>query len=194
MKKILGIAVLSISLITFVVFSNYWVNTQPVGLMTGTQVDLQSLPQKNRQIIQFVESNGRRIAPDYDEVVCTEFVIAVLNRFTHLTAVQKRNIRVITEDDLKTQVENDSPATKGEHTALAGNGSGMMITSSHDVRPGDFVQFWNIYQGKVYGHCGIVIDIQPNESIGLYSSHPMTNGFGKQKFLWPDKIYFVRLR
>jgi hypothetical protein len=70
----------------------------------------------------------------------------------------------------------------------------MEIKESTDALPGDFVQFWNVFKGQAYGHCGIVLDIQPNKTITLYSSHPLTGGYGKQAYLWPDKIYFVRLK
>ncbi|NUQ22986.1 MAG: hypothetical protein HUU34_03470 [Saprospiraceae bacterium] len=72
-------------------------------------------------------------------------------------------------------------------------GKGIEIDKFKDVKPGDFVQFWNLFKDKEYGHCGIVLEIVPNESITVYSSHPVTNGYGKHKFLWPDKIYFARL-
>jgi hypothetical protein len=83
---------------------------------------------------------------------------------------------------------------KGVQTALVKNNKGIEIQDSTDVMPGDFVQFWNGFGGSSYGHCGIVSEIRPGESITLYSSHPITDGFGVQKFLWPSRLFVVRLR
>ena len=58
---------------------------------------------------------------------------------------------------------------------------------------GDFVQFWNAYLGIPYGHCGVVFAVEPYKSLTIYLSLPVTGGYGKQKYLWPDHVFFVRL-
>jgi hypothetical protein len=90
-------------------------------------------------------------------------------------------------------VENETDIAKGVQNALVSSGKGTAI-SLVEVKPGDFVQFWSVTGGKAYGHCGIVSSISPEESITVYSSHPLTNGYGIQKFIWPDYTYFVRLK
>lgn len=186
---------IGIILTAVVLFGSYWVSTQPV-YVTNQVVDstaLQQVPEKNQQIIRFLEEKGAAIAPVYNDVVCTEFVIKVIEHFTGLTKADRTGIRIITNDDLTELVRKEATIIKGVCTALVSGGKGTIITKPEDVRPGDFVQFWNLYYGSASGHCGIVLDIIPEKNITLYSSHPMTSGYGKQTFLWPDKVFFARL-
>jgi hypothetical protein len=196
MRKIIFTAVVALFLIGLSFFGNYWFNTQPIWVLEGPidQNVLRDIPKKNQHIINFLEANGKTIAPDYNDVVCTEFVIKVIEKFIPLTAEDKNGIRVLTNDELDDLIKNESSVIKGVQAALVNGGKGTAIKRIEDVRPGDFVQFWNLYQGKEFGHCGIVLEINPNETLTLYSSHPLTNGFGKQVYLWPDNVYFVRLR
>lgn len=174
----------------------YWFNTQPVWIV-DKKVEkriLDNLPVRNKKVIEFIESNGSKMAPTYNASVCTEFVIKVINKLEPLTLTEKNDIRIITTAKLDSLIEAESPIIKGVQTALVKGGKGMVIEKSINVLPGDFVQFWNVFQGKGYGHCGVVLDVQPNETLTLFSSHPFTGGYGKQKYLWPEKIYFVRLK
>jgi hypothetical protein len=174
----------------------FWFNTQPVWPVDKTveREVLDNLPVKNKEIIEFVEAKGQNLAPTYKGAVCTEFVIKVIDNVKPLTKAEKNDIRIITNSELDSLIEAGSPIIKGVQTALLKGDKGIEIKESADVLPGDFVQFWNVFQGKAYGHCGIVLDIDPNRTLTLYSSHPFTGGYGKQKYLWPEKIYFVRLR
>lgn len=175
---------------------SYWINTQPIWVSKNKTVDkdiLLKTPEKNIQIINFVEAHGQELAPDYEGAVCTEFVIKVIDQFDKLSLNEKNTIRIITSKKLDSLILADSPITKGVQTALTKGNKGVVIDKIEKVRPGDFVQFWNLYKDKEYGHCGVVLEINPNESITVFSSHPMTKGYGKQKFLWPDKMYFARL-
>ena len=195
-KKILITISIGLTLSAIVLSYIYWINTQPVWLFKNKTVDkdiLTSTPEQNIQIINFIETHGQELAPNYKGAVCTEFVIKVIDKFNNLSQEEKRSIRIITTDQLDSLIEIDSPIIKGVQAALTQGKKGIEINKLEDVRPGDFVQFWNVFKNKEYGHCGIVLEIKPNESITLYSSHPITNGYGKQKFLWPDKIYFARL-
>lgn len=179
----------------FSVFLSYWLNTQPVKIVRDNAIGIDSsleLPGINRQIIEYIETHGGEIAPTYDTAVCTEFIIQVINHFKILTKEEKKLIRIITNEDLPTLIEANSSVVKGVQTALHGK-KGAMIENTNEVMPGDFVQFWNIYNNAAYGHCGVVLSVEPNKKITVYSSHPLTNGYGKQTFLWPDKVFFVRL-
>jgi hypothetical protein len=175
---------------------NYWTNTQPVWVYDESPLPdtVIELPQKNKDVISFIEASGQSLAPDYNSVVCTEFVIKVIDHFNELTHEERKAVRIITEEDLSKLLEHDSPLMKGVQTALMENNKGVEIKDLNEVRPGDFVQFWNDFQGSCYGHCGIVSEIKAGESITLYSSHPMTDGYGIQKFMWPSKVFFVRLK
>ncbi|MBL0740166.1 hypothetical protein [Chryseolinea lacunae] len=191
---------LTLSCVGFVtavgLFAWYWIRTQPIRVehQKIDRVVFTRLPPRNRQLLDFIETTGKSLAPRYDEAVCTEFVIKVIDPFKPLSATDKRAIRIITGDNLPALVHDDAPIIRGVQEALVNSGKGVAIDSAAHVLPGDFVQFWNVYNGKAYGHCGVVMEIEPEKSLTLYSSHPMTDGYGKQKFLWPGKTYFVRLK
>jgi len=195
-RKIAISTALVLTIISISIFASYWVNTQPVWVV-DSQMDIQALdnlPIKNKRIIQLIEANGKKIAPTYNDVACTEFVIKVINNFDTLTKKEKNDIRIITNKELDSLIDYESPIIRGVQTALLNGNKGIRVDRIEDVKPGDFVQFWNLYQGKEYGHCGVVFDIDANKSITLYSSHPLTDGYGKQEYLWPDKLYVVRLK
>ena len=188
---------IAIAIALLVSFISYWVNTQPVGIISR-KIDIskchEELPSRNRQVIEFVEANGVNLAPDYQQVKCTDFVVRVIERFVPLSKGERNQINIVTNDDLNTLIENESAIIKGVQTSLIQGRKGIEIIGLEDVRPGDFVQFWNEYLGTPYGHCGVIFDVEPYHSISLYSSHPLTHGYGKQKYMWPDKVYFVRLK
>src|SRR3990167_8100377 len=140
-----------------------------------------SIPPRNKQIIDTVLLYGKAISPTYQEAVCTEFVIGVLKPFITLSI-----------EDGYAQMENGSPYPKGVVHALTSNGKGEAITNLADVKPGDFVQFWYY---RPWGHCGIVehIDLE-HKVLYLYSSFPSTDGYGIQPFDMPEYCYFVRLK
>lgn len=179
-----------------VVLATIWFNTQPVWpVHKEIEADkLKVLPATNRKVVKFIQAEGQNLAPTYQSVVCTEFVIKVIDQVNPLTKTEKNDIRIITDSQLDSLVEADSPIIKGVQTALLRGNKGIQIQESSDVLPGDFVQFWKVFQGRAYGHCGIVLDIEPNKTLTLYSSHPFTDGYGTQEYLWPEKVYFVRLK
>jgi len=151
-----------------------------------------SLPEKNRQVLEYVIRNGRSISPTYQSAVCTELVIGVLEHFIPLTATDKSRVRIIITEDVYTLMELGSPLPKGVYHALTANHTGIAIDSLEAVLPGDFVQFWYPHS---WGHCGIVHSINPEEgTMELHSSFPSTEGYGVQEFAIPDYCYFVRLK
>lgn len=177
-------------------FTHYWINTQPIAVVTHEiKIDtlLPELPSRNKKIIEYIELHGQEISPTYETAVCTEFVIQVLEKFETLSAHERKLIRIITNENLADLVRGDSSIIKGVQTALLHKHKGIEIDSAN-VLAGDFVQFWTVYGNSAYGHCGIVLESKPGESITVYSSHPITHGYGKQTFGWPDKIYFARLK
>ncbi len=149
------------------------------------------LPEKNRKILQYVKQKGASISPTYEKAVCTELVIGVLKNFTNLSDTEKKRIRIISDENIYVLRTQGSPIPKGIYYALTESKKGVPIDKIEDVRPGDFVQFWNL----TWGHCGIVksIDIS-SRSMELYSSFPSTNGYGIQTFDIPRECYFVRLK
>ena len=154
-------------------------------------IHAQSIPIKNRQVIDTVIMYGAKISPTYNTAVCTELVIKVLEKFKHLSKADKSRIRIITNKDIKELINQDSSIPKGVYYALTSNGMGVSVDSLKDVRAGDFVQFWT----DTWGHCGIVKSIDTNSNtMELYSSFPSTDGYGIQRFLISDYCFFVRLK
>jgi hypothetical protein len=148
-------------------------------------------PLKNQMIIDYVVKNGPKISPTYEQAVCTELLIGVLKNFTTLSKTDKDRIRIISNKNVYQLRIQGSNIPKGVYYALTENGKGIAIDKLQDVKPGDFVQFWNLS----WGHCGIVKSIDTNsQSMELYSSYPTTNGYGIQTFGIPTECYFVRLK
>jgi hypothetical protein len=194
MKKIfLVIAGITVALVSFETWR--WMSIQPTHpkITIYKKVASPSLPEKNKRMLSYVETNGRSIAPEYHPVVCTEFLIKVLDRFEPLTKLEKRDIRIITEDNLVELIEAEAAIIKGVQNALTKSGKGIVIEDPAKVLPGDLVQFWDTFYGGAWGHCGIVSELEPNKTLTLHSSHPFTNGYGIQTFNWPEKVFFVRL-
>jgi hypothetical protein len=194
MKKIV-FAVLGI-VVALVSFETWrWISIQPTRPDVAVYKTVASpvLPEKNKKLLAYIEQNGRSIAPEYHAVVCTEFVIKVLDNIEHLSKQEKKDIRIITEEDLNELIQNDAAIIKGVQTALVKSGKGVVIDDPSKVLPGDLVQFWDTFYGGAWGHCGIVSSIEPNETLTLHSSHPFTSGYGIQTFNWPEKVFFVRL-
>ena len=70
-----------------VVFIDYWTSTQPLAfrLPQANASVPADVPARNKQVIDFIESQGKALAPTYNEAVCTEFVIHVVEHFVPLT-------------------------------------------------------------------------------------------------------------
>jgi hypothetical protein len=153
-------------------------------------VQAQSVYNKNEKIVNFVKTNGSKIAPTYKQAVCTELVIEVLQHFYALNSTDKRRIRIITSKNIYELLNQNSSIPKGVYFALIKKKIGKSIPKNQ-VKEGDFVQFWN----DAWGHCGIVKSINyDNNSMELYSSFPTTNGYGIQSFNIPKHCFFVRLK
>lgn len=151
-----------------------------------------SIPSKNRQVLEYVTKHGRKISPTYKSAVCTELVIGVLSHFIRVTEKDKSNVRIVISENVYELMASGSPLPKGVYHALTSNGTGIPIDDWSQVLPGDFVQFW--YPNS-WGHCGIVhsIDLE-NKTMELHSSFPSTKGYGIQQFNIPEYCYFVRLK
>jgi hypothetical protein len=149
------------------------------------------IPQKNMQIIDTVIKHGPSISPTYQSAVCTELVIRIIEKFHQLNNTDKKRIRIITNENIQTLLQQNSSIPKGVYYALTAKRIGISIDSISNVLPGDFVQFWT----DTWGHCGIVKEIDAaNGTMQLYSSFPSTNGYGIQTFNIPKHCFFVRLK
>lgn len=155
------------------------------------QTIIPAIPPINKLIIATTKEFGPEISPTYEKAVCTELVIQVLEKVHHLDNIDKKRIRIITEENIQQLLKDDSDVPKGVYYSLISKGIGIPIDSKEKVLEGDFVQFWT----ETWGHCGIVksIDVEKNE-MKLYSSFPSTNGYGIQKFPIPTYSFFVRLK
>jgi len=150
-----------------------------------------SIPQRNKQIIDTVIKYGPVISPTYKKAVCTELIIPIIEKFYKLNKTDKNRIRIITNEDIHILLREDSPIPKGVYYALSEKSVGTPIDSLHNVLPGDLVQFWT----ETWGHCGIVKSINSdNRTMELYSSFQSTDGYGIQLFPIPKHSFFVRLK
>src|SRR5688572_2627024 len=96
-KRIVIFFTIASCLIALYCFLSYWLNTQPIKVAHDNSMAIDSvrvLPGINRQIINFIETQGNKIAPTYDTAVCTEFVIQVIDHFTSLTKEERKLIRI----------------------------------------------------------------------------------------------------
>src|SRR5688572_15382753 len=141
MKKNILITLAATVLIGLFFVGNYWVNTQPICVVSKVVDDeiLTAIPRRNKLIIEFLETNGQHIAPNYNQVVCTEFVINIIDKFEPLSKNEKNSIRIITNENLVNLIKDQSPLIKGVQTALTHGHKGIEIKKVEDVRPGDLV-------------------------------------------------------
>ncbi len=150
-----------------------------------------TLPARNKQVIDTIVKYGPKISPTYKKAVCTELVIPIVEKFYKLNKTDKSRVRIITDQNIQSLLKKDSSIPKGVYYALTEKGVGQPINDINDVLPGDFVQFWT----KTWGHCGVVKSINAtNNTMELYSSFPSTDGYGIQVFRIPEHSFFVRLR
>jgi hypothetical protein len=172
-----------------------WSSFGPVSTSeTVKQItEAEDIPIKNLAILKYAEEVGDSLAPTYTSAVCTEYLVKILEHFTKLSVKEKRTINIVGIDTLIQAINADAPGIRGVQTALVKSKKGTSIDDPNEVKPGDLVQFWNLYWDVPKGHCGIVLDVQPNRYLTLISSSKSTEGHGVQTYYWPEKAYFVRL-
>lgn len=191
--KLIRLLPLLLLLIPAVWWGLWHVNAVPLPRPTSSvPLVSDSLPSANQKLLAYIQAHGSQLAPSYNEVVCTEFVIKVLEHLRPLSRQEKRDIRIITDDDLATLYRRRDPIMKGVQTALVKSHHGVAIHRPDQVLPGDLVQFWDMWGSTPFGHCGVVVSVSPGKHLTLYSSHPVTQGFGLHTFSWPSQVYFVR--
>jgi hypothetical protein len=172
-----------------------WISAKPVTVenVINDNDSLKWIPPVNISIMKMADSLGPTIAPTYETAVCTEYLIGVLNKIHPLTKKQMNIIRIVDHDTLELAIAADAANIRGVQTALVNSKLGTAIDDPEDVRPGDLVQFWNVSYRGPRGHCGIVLDLEPDRYITMMSSSTRTDGHGIQTFWWPEKTYFVRM-
>ena len=158
---------------------------------TLNTLNVDTIPLKNQLILNYTVKHGPKISPTYEKAVCTELLIGILKNFITLSDLDKKKIRIISDENIAVLRLKNSPVPKGVYYALTSNNMGAPIDDVAKVLPGDLVQFWNLY----WGHCGVVKAINVQEkTMELYSSFPSTGGYGIQTFAIPEECYFVRLK
>src|SRR4051812_30486184 len=70
--------------------------------ITGSKIKLRTdtLPLKNKKIIDYVIKHGPQISPTYEKAVCTELLIEVIKNFTPLSKEDKKRIRIICDTNV----------------------------------------------------------------------------------------------
>jgi hypothetical protein len=164
-------------------------------LYSDLPVDTTDASLKNRAILKYADAYGAKISPTYQEAVCTEYLIQIIDHFNPLNKDQKNKIRIITQENIDTLLNQNDLIPAGVYYSLSSTDIGIPIDDIREVKAGDFVQFWDKFNGRRYGHCGIVRAVDIEKGImSLYSSSPRTNGHGKQIYVIPEYVYFVRLK
>ena len=154
------------------------------------KIEPKKLPTKNILVVETVKKYGPEISPTYEKAVCTELVIQVIEKIQPLEDIDKKRIRIITDENIQELLKQNSPIPKGVFYALTEKEIGFAV-KKEEVLEGDFVQFWT----ETWGHCGIVKSINlDKKEMELYSSFPSTKGYGIQKFSIPEHVFFVRLK
>ena len=155
------------------------------------KIQLKEIPKKNKLIVDNVKKYGPEISSTYEKAVCTELLIKILEKTQALNKIDKKRIRIITNQNIQELLKQDSNIPKGVYYSLIEKGIGIPIDNKEEILEGDLVQFWT----ETWGHCGFVksINLEKNE-MELYSSFPSTNGYGIQKFDIPKYSFFVRLK
>lgn len=183
--------ILCLFFILFIGFMSCSNSSGNVGSRKERLAKQDTIPERNRQLIDTVIKYGPLISPTYKKAVCTELVIPIIEKFYKLDKTDKTRIRIITTQDIQKLLKEDSSVPKGVYYALSEKGIGQPVDSLQNVLPGDFVQFWT----ETWGHCGVVKSIdKDNMSMELYSSFPSTDGYGVQRFRIPQYCYFIRLK
>lgn len=157
------------------------------------------VPLKNTQLLEYLEKNGKSLAPTYEKANCVEFLDKVLTSFSKID--EKTSERIYINYDLK-RVEKlllrgDSTIVSGVCWALISCNKARWVSPS-DVKVGDIVQYWSTDMGFTNGHCGVICG-EDKTGYLLYSSHQDSKGFGvmqvKNKTLYPNtKFFIVRLK
>jgi len=170
------------TLILFLIFGS-------VLSCSHAQIQNNSIPVRNQQIIDTIIKYGPLISPTYKKAVCTELLIPIIDKFHKLNKTDKSRIRIITTGDIQQMLKQNSSVPKGVYYALIEKGIGYHVDIKN-VLPGDLVQFWT----STWGHCGVVKNINIEKmTMDLYSSFPSTDGYGIQRFNIPEHCFFVRM-
>lgn len=168
----------------------------PIVSSPTTESSTTHLPRLNQCVLDTILRYGKQISPTYEQAVCTEFVVKILEHFYPLNKIDKARINIITSKPIPDLLQQNSPIPTGVVYALSQKGIGTPIKQLDKVKAGDFLQFWQSNLGSwTWGHCGIVKSIDLlNNTMQIYSSDPSTNGYGIKEFGIPQHIYFVRLQ
>ncbi len=154
------------------------------------------IPAKNLRVLELIQQNGRSYAPDYKNHVCTQFVASVLSDVMILNKTDRKRINVVIGNlPLDSLVSNHSDLTRGVVYAMEAQNACITINKLEDAAPGDFIQYWNKLAGGYHGHSAIISSVNPTtNTITIHSSHPKTNGYGKQVVFYPEIYYVGRLK
>lgn len=195
-KVLVGVAKAMVMVVTILIcFAPDAMKYYYYKVTSSIEISSTDLPDKNQLIYDYVEKNGHTLAPTYQKTVCTEYLIKTLEPFYNLSELEKNRIRIITNQNLDSLLENRSDIIKGVQYALTKSGVGEKVESLEDAKAGDLIQFWNTFLGKSIGHCGVIRGYNKDKGlISLYSSSPKTNGHGVQLYMLPDQYYIVRLK
>jgi hypothetical protein len=76
------------------------------------ETKLLTIPEKNKTIVDLVKKFGPDISSTYEKAVCTELVIQILEKIQKLEDIDKKRIRIITNQNIQELLKNNSISLK----------------------------------------------------------------------------------
>ncbi len=155
-----------------------------------------NIPVKNKDFSNFVEKNGKRIAPTYKSVNCVQFMDKLLIEYLKIPKSVSDKIYIKKDiSEVERLLKNsDTAIVSGVCSALVKGGYAKWV-NPENIKRGDIIQYWST-DGFINGHCGIIYD-EDKDGYILQGSHPDCKGFGLMNALnkhMKMKIFVVRLK
>lgn len=140
------------------------------------------------------------------QVNCVQFMAAVVEELLQreLSPAERSAIlinRIGRRRHLARLIQHNDKRIRGIQTALVQMGKGQIIKPS-EAKPGDFIQYWKLRNGRWVGHASIIIDVIQREGTScalVFGSHQSLDGVGIGDFEVglndPEiKVYLVRFK
>jgi hypothetical protein len=162
-------------------------------LLLGNNI-IQQSPKSS--FIDFVEQQGKTLAPSYEKRNCVQFMDAILKEYLNIN--KNTSERIYIKHDLeflkKLYYKGDTAIISGVCAALVDCHKADWV-SLKDIKRGDVIQYWTD-NGFFNGHCGIYWDADMSGNFLLKGSHPDSHGYGVMNMYnknFKMKIFCVRL-
>lgn len=140
------------------------------------------------------------------QVNCVLFMVAVVEELVQRDLTREERNAILINNvgrrrNLSNLIRKDDKRIRGIQTALVEMDKGYSVKPS-EAKPGDFVQYWKLYNGRWKGHTAIIQEVQEKNGLRcaiIFGSHQSLGGVGIGEFEVglndPDvKVYLVRFK